>query len=101
MTDPFWTTIREQLDELTKAKSADDVLRVLIEERNPYGPGTSSAPGFFAGSGGDDTVMEALREAGWEIVWSEAAYHYCMRAGDGSTITYVEGDIYPGDTRAK
>lgn len=101
MTDTFWTTVRAQLKELEAAKSADDVLRILSTDRNPDGPDVTGAPGFFAGSGGDDTVADALREAGWKTVWSEASYYYCMKAGDGSMITYIEGDIYVGDSRAK
>lgn len=102
MTNDFWAKVRAQLTELEAAKSAAAVVRILSKERNPYGDPTMVAgDGFFAGSGGDGTVKDALREAGWVPVWSEAPYHYCMKAGDGSTITYVEGDIYVGDTRAR
>jgi hypothetical protein len=97
--DPFWAAIEAQLHELRSAQTVDEVIKILAQERNPYGPGVSSAPGFFAGSGGDDTVADALRAAGWRTVWSKASYFYCMRAPDGSCITYVEGDIYPGDHR--
>lgn len=53
---------------------------------------------FFAGSGGDGTVMEALTDAGWRVTWAEASYYYVMTAPDGSSITYIEGDIERGDT---
>lgn len=98
MADPFWVTIKEQLTELESAKSADDVIRILSHERNPYPDkdGMSSADGFFAGSGGDNTVWDALDEAGWEQSWSESGIYYTMRAPDGSEITYCEGDIYRG-----
>lgn len=99
MTDGFWAVIEAQLAELKSAKTAADVLRILAHDKNPYGPGVASAPGFFAGSGGDDRVDDVLSEAGWHYVWSEAYYHWCMQAPDGSAITYVEGDIYLGDTR--
>lgn len=87
----FWDDIAEQLAELQTATTADDVLRIL--------PGTdgASGEGFFAGSGGDDTVMEALQEAGWHVTWAEASYYYVMRAPNGDEITYVEGDIFRGD----
>jgi hypothetical protein len=100
--DDFWAVIRAQLTELESAQSADDVIRILSLERNPYGYGAeiSSADGFFAGSGGDDTVAEALETAGWTTVWTRAAYYYAMRAPDGSLITYIEGDIYKGDRLA-
>jgi hypothetical protein len=98
--DAFWDVIDAQLQELQSAKTATDVVRILSQERNPYGPGTSSAAGFFAGSGGDDTIEDALSAAGWEHAWYKAHYHFCMRAPDGSFITYVEGDIYLGNDRA-
>jgi hypothetical protein len=101
MTDDFWATIRAQLKELETAKNADDVARILAHERNPYGPEWDGAAGgtvgFFAGSGGDNTVANALETAGWDYVWAAASYHYCMKASDGSMITYVEGDIYAGN----
>jgi hypothetical protein len=93
----FWEVIREQVVELRSAGSADDVVRILALDRNPLGGGEDSgADGFFAGSGGDDTVYDALVEAGWATAWYNASYHYSMRAPDGSAITYVEGDIYRG-----
>lgn len=96
--DGFWEAIEAQLKELKSAKNADDVLRILAQDRNPYGPDhNTSGRGFFAGSGGDDSVEDALDVAGWTHVWRKAHYHWCMRAPDGSEITYVEGDIYPGN----
>lgn len=100
MIDEFWAAVKAQLAELESAKSADDVIRILSNETNPLGPGSSAGDGFFAGSGGDDSVWDALYEAGWTQVWAEAAYFYVMRAPDGSMITYIEGDIYRGDRRS-
>ena len=104
MNDPFWAAVREQLAELRGAKSADDVIRILSPDRNPYGPDwdgmDSAADGFFVGSGGDDTVFDALRDAGWERLWMRAGFFYAMEAPDGSRITYIEGDIYKGDHRS-
>jgi len=103
MSDPFWIAIKEQLTELKSAESADDVIRILSPERNPYGPAwdgqDGAASGFFAGSGGDGTVRDSLDTAGWSLVWSRAWYWYAMKAPDGSMITYIEGDIYQGDKR--
>jgi hypothetical protein len=102
MADTFWVTIAEQLKELESARTADDVLRILSPERNPYGPAAAAsmtaggAEGFFAGSGGDGTVWDALDDAGWTESWAESGIYYTMRAPDGTEITYVEGDIYRG-----
>ena len=105
MADNFWAVIADQLGELESATSADDVIRILSHERNPYRllphatEPTDTGDGFFAGSGGDDTVWSALRTAGWSQVWAEWASHYAMRAPDDSVITYIEGDIYRSDRR--
>lgn len=101
--DGFWATIAQQITELKTARNADDVLRILANERDPYRQMpdrevlTGDRDGFFAGSGGDDSVMEALDEAGWSIIWARADYYFAMRAPDGSAITYIEGDIYRGN----
>lgn len=99
MADKFWETIRKQLTELREAKGADDVVRILSHERNPYGSAERMGPdeGFFAGSGGSDTVMEALDDAGWTVAYAESGIHYVMQAPDGSRITYCEGDVALGD----
>jgi hypothetical protein len=98
--DNFWQTIDAQLAQLREARTAGDVMRILATDLNPYGdPAITSAKAFFGGSGGDGTVMDSLFAAGWTIAWSEASYHWAMTAPDGSSITYVEGDVYPGSVR--
>ena len=86
----FWGAIEAQLEALKSAKSADDVLRIC--------PGTSERAGFFGGSGGDSSVWSSLCIADWRMVWQEASYHWCMRAPNGDCVTYVEGDLYRGDS---
>ncbi len=93
--DEFWKVIDAQIEQLKTAKTADEVIDILANDKNPYGdPDIGSGDGFFAGSGGDPTVWAALADAGWKTVWFEADYHFAMSAPDGSGITYVEGDIY-------
>ena len=100
----FWAVIQQQLRELRGACNADDVIRILSRERNPYEQmpgheGMVDGDGFFAGSGSDPSVYEVLTgAAGWQPVWYEADYYWCLRSG-GSFITYVEGDVYRGDRR--
>src|SRR5690606_16622391 len=101
MSDNFWAVIEEQLAELQTAATSDDVIRILSQDRNPYGRDSSSADGFFAGSGGDGSVLDSLEQAGWRVRWFEAHYHWCAEAPNGDRITYVEGDIYRGDRRAR
>jgi hypothetical protein len=81
------------LDELSRARTADDVLRILARRDGDAGCGDA----FFAGSGGDGTVWEALTAAGWTVTWAEADYYYVIRAPNGDLVTYCEGDIYRGD----
>ena len=97
----FWAVIDAQLTELRTAKTADDVLRILSRERNPLGPNTAAGEGFFAGSGGDGSVEEALSAAGWRHTWRQTHYYWVMQAPNGDKVTYVEGDIYRGDTVVK
>jgi hypothetical protein len=108
--DQFWEVIDQQLAELKTAQSADDVMRILAKERDPYytvegdteGHGPNGSPGaFFGGSGGDASVEDALYEAGWRLTWAEASYHWVMQAPNGDQVTYVEGDVYRGDTHPK
>jgi hypothetical protein len=92
--DAFWAHIERQLLLLKTAASAEDVITILGGKMDG-----SSGHAFFAGAGGDGSIAGVLREAGWSSVWFVADYHWCMRAPDGSEITYVEGDIYRGNDR--
>lgn len=94
--DGFWEEIHRQYEALKNAKSADDVIRILGTDPELQ---DGNAAAFFAGSGGDEQVIDALSAAGWRITWAEADYYFVAQAPDGSKITYVEGDVYKGDTR--
>ncbi|MBT0774170.1 hypothetical protein KIH74_34815 [Kineosporia sp. J2-2] len=95
----FWAIVQRQLDDLCTARTGADVLRILSRQQAAamLDGATIAGDGFFAGSGGDGTVMESLTKAGWSIDWIRASYYWAMRCPDGrEAITYVEGDIYPG-----
>jgi len=102
--DTFWETIEAQLADLEEATTAARVIEILGLDKNPYGEEScmtrepNSKRGFFAGSGGDGSVRAALGRAGWRTTWAEASYYYVMEAPNGDLITYVEGDVYVGDT---
>jgi len=88
----FWANIAEQIHALESAKTAVAVIEIL----KPTDPEITSAPGFFAGSGGDLTVWDALNKAGWKRVWFRVTYWWAAQSPDGAShVTYVEGDVYP------
>ena len=97
--DQFWQVIHDQLEELRTAESADDVLRILATEKNPYATvlgtwasPTTDSPAFFAGNNRDSSVMITLRSAGWLIRGN--LREYIARSPDGmSAISYTEGHI--------
>jgi len=85
---------------MKELRSAADVLRIFSHGNDPYGDGhNTGVPAFFAGSGGDGSLRDALYDAGWSLNWGRAAYWWSMRAPDGSSVTYVEGDIYEGTSQ--
>lgn len=90
--DPFWAAIDAQIRLVRRARSAGDVIAAC-----PPVDGLSVGHGFFAGGGGDDSILANL-PADWTEVGVRASYHWCMRAPDGSELTYVEGDLYVGNT---
>ncbi len=91
----FWAAIDAQLKDLESAENADDVIRILggVEA-------ASSGDAFFGGGGGDGCMWESLDKAGWSFVWFDADYYWCMRAPNGSMVTYVEGDVYSGNQKS-
>jgi hypothetical protein len=93
----FWQNIDTQLDTI-QALGIDTFEG--IADILPGGNDLSAAPAFFGGSGGDRSLFSALYEAGWIRTWIEADYYYvAWHPTTGSVLTYIEGDIYPGDQR--
>lgn len=102
----FWPQVSHQLERIatTPATTFAEVQGILLDptyadvvaEINANGVRTFHADtAFFAGSGGENSLQEALRKAGWGTTWQEASYHYSMvhrSSGDG--LHYVEGDLY-------
>lgn len=100
--DKFWAAIEEQLTELKDARTPDSVIEILRKDRIPGHSEAGSGEGFFAGSGGDGTVLGSLLTAGWVVHWMEASYYYVLKApDDGGFITYCEGDVDRGDLSPK
>lgn len=101
----YWGGIKDGLTQIAaeKPQTFDEVKAIL-----DFMPGSAPMDGedsmvagdaFFGGSGGDNALDDALADAGWRYVWSEADYWWAMRSTIGEILTYVEGDVYRGDTQ--
>lgn len=67
-------------------------LKAILDRFEP----PSSGDAFF-GDGADDTLADALHDAGWRIEFREATYlYYARHSTTGARLTYVEGDIFEG-----
>jgi hypothetical protein len=107
----FWEQIDHQLDRIVSDRpdTFDGVRAILLDTRydeiqrdrnlnglREFNPDAA----FFAGSGGEATLRDSLRDAGWVVTWSKASYCYGMRHhATGETLTYIEGDVLRGDAR--
>lgn len=93
MLDMFWKAIDAQLDRIEETQASTG--EALVEILGKPEPGLSSADTFFAGSGGDRQLLDALLKAGWRVLWIEADYHYAAEhSATLAQIEYVEGDVY-------
>src|SRR5699024_12811016 len=56
---------------------------------------------FFAGSGGNRSILGTLSLVGWVRTWSQASYYYdLVHPETQETIEYIEGDLYAIDADA-
>lgn len=54
----------------------------------------SSGDAFFPG-GADDTLGDALSDAGWSVKWEEGDYLWtAVHRESGAVVQHVEGDVY-------
>lgn len=89
----FWDDVNRALAGAGAAKTADELIAAL----NLWHP-PSSGDAFFAGSGGDDQLIDALDRKYWKPHHIVADYHWrASSTVDGSGIEYVEGDVYRRD----
>ena len=101
----FWEVIDAQLAEISTSADTFDKVKSALDNRRGYTNAHGDFPvplghshAFFAGSGGDKSVSDALRGAGWHLLWSKASYHYAMQHPvTGEILTYTEGDVDRGD----
>lgn len=92
MSDSFWNEISGVLGAAKEARTADELIAAV-----GTGPHQDSGSGdaFFAGSGGDNQLIEALDRAHWKMHRVEGDYHWqALSKVDGTVVEYIEGDLY-------
>lgn len=67
-----------------------DALKAILDTFEP----PSSGDAFFP-DGADDTLADALRDAGWTFKFFGAPYVYkAKHPSTGACLHYIEGDLY-------
>ncbi|MGW5267297.1 hypothetical protein ACWEQ4_01475 [Rhodococcus sp. NPDC003994] len=95
--DAYWANYEKALDEAAEVTTVADLVTVLNNHFEP-----SAAVAFFPSGSADRDLLGTLLDAGhFEIHWLEASYHYALRDRHGGKFTFVEGDVYVGDTRVR
>jgi hypothetical protein len=89
--DHYWRLYDVTLGRIRDEKpDTFDALKAILDRFHP----PSSGDAFFPG-GADDTLADALRDAGWAITWREGDYlwdaHHPLT---GAKVEHVEGDLY-------
>lgn len=88
----FWAVIADQL---TSIRTNQPTTVAEIVEILGGSAAASAGDAFFAGSGGDDQLSDALSDAGWKLRGIEFPYYYtATHPTTGQTLTYIEGDVY-------
>lgn len=89
----YWNQYDATLARVRSVKP--DTLADLKEILDAFMP-PSSGVAFFPG-GADETLGDALGDAGWDVAWIEGDYLWQARnATTGEIIHHVEGDLYAG-----
>ena len=95
--DDFWANVDAALTRCAEATTVEDVITILNERFNP-----SSGAAFFGGSGGDTQLLDKLywdrADNTWRVVRYDAPYYWCLADTNGDLLTYIEGDVYRGNT---
>ena len=95
--DDFWTNVDTALKRCVSANTVEEVITILNEHFHP-----SAGVAFFGGGGGDESLIDALywdrTTTGWRIVRYDADYYWCLADTNGDLLTYIEGDVYRGNT---
>ena len=91
MLDPYWkhhaaTLARARAERTTTFAGLKVILDVFTTR--------SSGDAIFPG-GSDDTLADALSEAGWSVKFEEGDYFWtAANLASGAVVQHVEGDLY-------
>ncbi|MFZ2241653.1 MAG: hypothetical protein WAV90_19225 [Gordonia amarae] len=88
----FWSHIDRVLLHASKSRTADELITAV-----KAGPDQDHGAGdaFFAGSGGDNQLIDVLYRVHWSVKRIEGDYWWTATAkSDGSVVEYIEGDLY-------
>ena len=91
--DPFWANVRDYLDLARVTSDAQTLIattRTMFPDENHS---TDPDTAHFPGSGGDEQLADALREAGWTFSVTDGNYFYSATAPNGTRLVYTEGDL--------
>jgi hypothetical protein len=91
--DQFWAGYASTLARVRASKPRTlDALAAILNAFQP----PSSGVAFF-GNNDDDTLADALTDAGWHVEFIEGGYLWqASPLGSDEWIHYVEGDLDPG-----
>jgi hypothetical protein len=89
--DHYWRLYAVTLSRVREEKpDTFPALKAILDRFHP----PSSGDAFFP-DGADDTLADALRDAGWNFKYFGAPYVYKARHPlTSATLHYIEGDLY-------
>jgi hypothetical protein len=88
----YWAKYAETLARVRTEKPHD--LEGLKKILNAF-EAPSSGAAFFPNAA-DDTLADALEDAGWRVQYIESDYVWSAKSPTGAYIHYLEGDVYAG-----
>jgi hypothetical protein len=95
-TPPDPTPWQSRINSADRREEPDAFPEMILTYGVDYLPNTA----FFAGSGGDRWLSNALIVAGWHVTYLGATYYYVAEhPTTGEQLTYIEGDVLRGDAR--
>lgn len=89
--DPYWQRYEQTLARLRAEQPTTFAGVKLVLDTFAH---KSSGDAFFPG-GADDTLADALMDAGWSVAFEEGDYRWtATHPISGAVLHHVEGDVY-------